>query len=87
MGFVYLLLVFILFIIVGILSVAGSIIRSIFGAGKSVFSRKSRNKDTENDDDTETLRSTRTTYERRGKLFGPQEGEYVDFEEVKDDNK
>lgn len=88
MGFVYLFLVFILLVVVGILSMAGSIIRSLFGFGSSAFSRKDRNKDMENDDDTsETLHSTKTTYERRGKLFGPQEGEYVDFEEVKDDDK
>lgn len=87
MGLIYLLLIFILFVIIGVLSMAGSIIRTIFGVGSSVFGRKTQRKNNEGyPDNTDTAR-TRTTYERRGKLFGPHEGEYVDFEEVEEEDK
>lgn len=86
MALLYLLLVFILIIIVGVLSMAGSIIRSIFGAGRSVFGNKSRNRSA-GKDDSRANPSSRTTYERRAKVFGPHEGEYVDFEEVKENDQ
>lgn len=87
MGLIYLLLIFILFIIIGVLSMAGSIIRSIFGMGSSVFGNKSRKKQAPESEEERTSYSRTTTYERRGKLFGPHEGEYVDFEEVKETEK
>lgn len=87
MGLIYLLLIFVLFVIVGVLSMAGSIIRSIFGLGSSVFSNKTRKRQTSAAEKENTTYSRTTTYERRGKLFGPHEGEYVDFEEVKENEK
>ncbi len=84
MAIIYLLLIFILFVVIGVLSMASSIIRGMFGMGSSVFGKKSRNRKSGNDASaSETVRPA-TAYERRGKVFGPHEGEYVEFEEVKE---
>lgn len=85
MGLIYLLLIFILIIVIGVLSMAGTIIRNIFGAGRSMFGKKRQNR-SDGGDTYDNIRSTTTSYERRGKVFGPQVGEYVDFEEVNDSN-
>ena len=71
-------LLIILFVVIAVLITAGNIVRSIF----SVFSfrRKNRTREsTRNNNDR-----TYTSYEKRAKVFGPNEGEYVDFEEVKE---
>lgn len=69
------ILIIILFILIAVLFVAGSIIRAIFG--NFSFKKFKRQKTTTNN-------RTYTTFERRNKVFGPNEGEYVEFEEVKD---
>jgi hypothetical protein len=70
------LLIF-LFIVLAVLITAGNIIKAIFsGFG---FGRKTKVENTQNKNNR-----TYTTFEKRPKVFGPNEGEYVDFEEVKD---
>ena len=75
--FIVLPLLIILFIVIAVLIAAGNIVRSIF----SIFSFKRKNRTGES---TGNNNRTYTTYEKRAKVFGPNEGEYVDFEEIKD---
>ena len=71
-------LLIILFIVLAVLITAGNIIRTIFsGFG---FRRKSNSGERAE----KTNNRTYTSYEKRTKVFGPNEGEYVDFEEIKD---
>ena len=70
-------LLIILFIVLAVLITAGNIIKAIFsGFG---FGRKPKMENPQNNNNR-----TYTSYEKRTKVFGPNEGEYVDFEEVKD---
>ena len=69
-------LLIVLFIVLAVLITAGNIIKAIFsGFG---FGRKNKTESSQNNN------RTYTTYEKRPKVFGPNEGEYVDFEEIKD---
>lgn len=70
--------IFFLFIILVALLSLRNIIRSIFSV--FTFRRKKNNGGTTNSSNNRTY----TSYEKRAKVFGPNEGEYVDFEEVKD---
>ena len=71
-------LLILLFIILAVLITAGNIIKSIFsGLG---FRRKNNSRENTNNSNGRTY----TSYEKRTKVFGPNEGEYVDFEEIKD---
>ncbi|MEG1573723.1 MAG: DUF4834 family protein [Bacteroidales bacterium] len=83
MGLIYLLLIIALFVIFALLAVAGSIIRGIFGGWKNIFRRASSRSST---GQTKYERGY-TQDEKREKVFGPNEGEYVDFEEVKEDEE
>lgn len=80
MHLIFGLLIFVLFIVLALLFAAGSIIRGLFGGLNSFFSpKRGANTNDQNND------RTYTTAERRSKVFGPTEGEYVDFEEIKED--
>ena len=70
--------IFFLFIILVALLSLRNIIRSIFSI--FTFRRKKNIGGTTNSSNNRTY----TSYEKRAKVFGPNEGEYVDFEEVKD---
>ncbi|MBR5324377.1 MAG: DUF4834 family protein [Muribaculaceae bacterium] len=70
--------IFALLIIFVVLMAVGNIIRSIF----SVFSFRRKNNTRESGSNNNNR--TYTSYEKRTKVFGPNEGEYVDFEEIKD---
>ena len=71
-------LLIILFVVLAVLITAGNIIRTIFsGFG---FRRKSNSGERTNN----TNNRTYTSYEKRTKVFGPNEGEYVEYEEIKD---
>ena len=71
-------LLILLFIVLAVLITAGNIIRTIFsGFG---FRRKSNSGESTNN----TNNRTYTSYEKRTKVFGPNEGEYVEYEEIKD---
>ena len=70
--------IFALVIIFVVLMAVGNIIRSIF----SVFSF--RRKYNSGESTSNNNNRTYTSYEKRTKVFGPNEGEYVDFEEIKD---
>ncbi len=82
LGFLFLILIAILFI--G-LSIIGTVLRSIFGLGGRRSSGTYRNENGNNQSASsheETARKETTN--PRKKLFSQDEGEYVDFEEIKD---
>ena len=70
--------IFALLIIFVVLMAVGNIIRSIF----SVFSFRRKNNTVESTSNGNNR--TYTSYEKRTKVFGPNEGEYVEYEEIKD---
>ena len=71
-------LLIVLIIVIFALITAGSIVRTIFsGFG---FKRKNRWDNTNNTNKNRNY----TAYEKRPKVFGPNEGEYVEYEEIKD---
>lgn len=76
LGFLFLIVIFIF--VIG-LSIVGSILRVLFGFGK----RSSSTQQTTNREETEEEKEQ----SKHKKLFGEDEGEYVDFEEVTDTKK
>lgn len=68
------ILIPILIVLFIVLMIAGNVIRFIF----SGFRFKRKNKNTNNPEGR-----TYTSFEKRSKVFGANEGEYVDFEEIK----
>lgn len=77
-----LLLVFLLFIVVAVLfiglSIVGTILRGLFGIG--------RRQQHHSDEESNHIRYKRKAIHPEGKkrVFAKDEGDYVDFEEVKD---
>ena len=82
------------------LSIVGAILRAIFGFGRSSSSRprqtgysnssqqqrSSYNSTTKNStDNTEEVVSENNRSRKHKKIFSKDEGEYVDFEEIKED--
>lgn len=78
MHIIFFILIFLLVIFLAILMAAGNIIRAIF----SGFGFKRNNSGKSNKSNNRTY----TTYEKRTKVFGPNEGEYVEFEEIKEND-
>lgn len=77
LGFLFIIVIFI--VVLG-LSIVGSILRVLFGFGK----RSSSTQQTTNREETEEQQKEQSKHK---KLFGEDEGEYVDFEEVTDTKK
>ncbi|MBP1614782.1 MAG: hypothetical protein H6Q13_2230 [Bacteroidetes bacterium] len=77
LGFLFIIVIFIF--VLG-LSIVGSILRVLFGFGK----RSSSTRQTTNREETEEQQKEQSKHK---KLFGEDEGEYVDFEEVTDTKK
>lgn len=73
MSFILFLLFFVLIIVLLVISTVFGFLRAIFR-----FGRKGSNDDRQQD-------SRWGSREKRSKVFDDNEGEYVDFEEVKDD--
>ena len=92
------ILLFILFFIIAIivfsLSIVGFLLRTIFGIGrrsssshhgKTGQSQQSYNKGSYNsNDDEEEILSENTSARKHKKIFTQDDGEYVDFEEIKE---
>ena len=76
--FLFILVVFIL--VLG-LSIVGSIVRAIFVFGRRSTSRMNQSHEGQNNQSQE---ENTTASGKRKKLFTKDEGEYVDYEEVKD---
>ncbi|MDO4179977.1 MAG: DUF4834 family protein [Bacteroidales bacterium] len=80
----FLLILFLLIVFIG-LSIVGSILRMLFGFGKRNSPYKQQTQTNETRDYTETYSSSQTrtsSPKNRRKIFGDDEGEYVDFEEI-----
>lgn len=86
-GFLGFILIFILFIVLIVFVLLGNIIRAIFGLGrrapKHFYGDKTSSNTTE-----ETYSSNQNTYTStptgsKKKIFAEDEGEYVEYEEVK----
>ena len=91
------ILVFLLISIVAVFVMAladnGNIIRAIFGLGrrntdkknkrKGQYTYNSTNQQQKNNSQQQTTSHTKTD-NKQGKVFTEDEGEYVDFEEIKD---
>ena len=82
-GLLGFILLFIFLIIIIVLSLLGNIVRMIFGFGKRTpkqFNRKNNDANNYNTDQ-QTKDSSSSTGKK--KIFGDDEGEYVEFEEIK----
>jgi len=83
-GFLGFILLFIFLIIIIVLTLLGNIVRMIFGFGKRAPKQFNGHKNYTNDYSTnqQTNDSSNSTAGKK-KIFGDDEGEYVEFEEVK----
>ncbi|MBQ7350591.1 MAG: DUF4834 family protein [Bacteroides sp.] len=83
-GFLGFILIFILFIVLLGIALLGNIIRTLFGLGKRAPKHFYGDKNTSsaNSQESASTQSTYTSTEKK-KIFAKDEGEYVEFEEVK----
>ena len=89
MGIFGFILIFLIFILVAGLAIVGSLFRAIFGLGRRSGSRnrtytnnsQQENRSTYNQNGDEIINGTP---QNKKKIFTKEEGEYVDFEEMKD---
>jgi Sec-independent protein translocase protein TatA len=77
MGFFGFIIIIILAVFFILLSFVGNILRLIFGLGRSAGNQRRQSEQTANS--KESLRSPSK------KVFAKDDGEYVDFEEIKED--
>ena len=86
LGFLFIIIIAIL--LIG-LSIIGTVIRSVFGLGGRRSSSTYRNDRQQSGPSPNEEPDARTkeapTYNRHKKLFSQDEGEYVDFEEIKEE--
>ena len=84
LGFIIILAFIIIFIVLAFL---GNIIRSIFGLGRRApkhFYGENTTSSTDNQDSYTSTQSTTTSSSNgKKKIFADDEGEYVEFEEIK----
>ncbi len=83
-GFLGFILLFILFIVIIAFTLLGSIVRMIFGFGKRT-PQHFKGQKTETNDYGTNQQTTNSSDSSAGKkkIFGKDEGEYVEFEEIK----
>ncbi len=83
-GFLGFILLFIFIIIIVALALVGNIVRFIFGLGRRT-PKQYNHRQTSTNDYTSQQQTTDTGSSTTGKkkIFGEDEGEYVEFEEVK----
>lgn len=80
----FLLILFLLIIFIGF-SILGSILRMLFGFGRRNSPYKQQTQTDETREYTETYSSSQSrpsSPKNKKKIFGDDEGEYVDYEEV-----
>jgi len=85
-GFFGFILILIIFIVLIIFAFLGNIVRSIFGLGRRTPKHFYGEKNSSNHTDsnyTSTQTTTPSSSNGKKKIFGDDEGEYVEFEEVK----
>lgn len=79
MGFFLGLIAIFFFVVLLVLALAAQFLRSLFG-----FGRKSRKEDTQGGD---SQYNTESNSSERQKVFDRSEGEYVEYEEIVDEEK
>ena len=84
LGFIIILIIFIVFIALAFL---GNIVRSIFGFGKRApkhfYGEQTDSSSDTSSNQTSNQSTTTSSAQGKKKIFGDDEGEYVEFEEVK----
>ena len=84
LGFIVILIIFIVFIALAFL---GNIVRSIFGLGrrapKHFYGDKADTSSETSNNQTTNQGTTASSTAGKKKIFSDEEGEYVEFEEVK----
>lgn len=67
-------------------SIVGTILRAIFGTGRRHSSRRETSSygNRQQSADSSTNATTESNKKKREKIFDKNEGEYVDFEEIKE---
>lgn len=82
-GFIGFILIFILIIVLFFITLLGNLVRTIFGLGRR--SPKHFYEDKTSSTHNNNYTSTQDTRQATGKkkIFSDDEGEYIDFEEVK----
>ena len=81
-GLLGFILLFVLFIVIIVLSLLGNIVRMIFGLGKRTPKEFNGQNNNDYRTDEQTNDSNNSTTGKK-KIFGDDEGEYVEFEEIK----
>lgn len=84
LGFLFIIIVVIL--VIG-LSIIGTVLRSIFGLGgkrRTTSGNQQQTYSSQSSEETASSASDNDFHGKRKKLFSKDEGEYVDFEEIKD---
>lgn len=86
-GFLGFILIFILFIVLIVIALLGNLVRAIFGLGrrapKHFYGNTTTSSYTENNHTSTQETSMGATNNGKKKIFTEDEGEYVEFEEVK----
>lgn len=86
-GFLGIILILVLFVVLFVIAILGSFIRTIFGLGKRATQAFTGEKTFSNHTQStySSAQSTQTSESSNGKkkIFADDEGEYVEFEEVK----
>lgn len=83
MFIIYILLFIVLFVILVVVVVGWSLIRNVYNIffNKGAYNNRDRSQKNNSDNYDQSQKN------RKDKIFGPNEGEYIDFEEIKDDEK
>ncbi len=83
--FLFFLFFIVIVILLAGLSIVGSIVRSIFGLGRrpSSANQSQSGRQTYTRNEQETPNAKASTSPTHKKIFADDEGEYVDFEEIK----
>ena len=82
-GLLGFILLFIFLIIIIVLSILGNIVRMIFGFGKRTPKNLTgKNNDADNYNTGQQTKDSSSSTGKK-KIFGDDEGEYVEFEEIK----
>ena len=86
-GFLGIILILVLFVVLFVIAILGSFIRTIFGLGKRATHAFTGEKTSSNHtqstySSTQSAQSSESSNGKK-KIFADDEGEYVEFEEVK----
>lgn len=86
-GFLGFIFIFILFIVLIVIALLGNLVRTIFGLGrrapKHYYGENTSSSYTENNYTSNQGTQTSTTHNGKKKIFTEDDGEYVEFEEIK----